>query len=108
MKSNSGPARRSTRLRFPFLLALLSGFIFIFTTASLLPGGRSSSSPRALAAGNNCATATVINPSSLTFTEESTTAGAGNDIDPGFTGCAPGQGADVVYSFTPAVTDTYT
>lgn len=61
-----------------------------------------------MAAGNNCTTATVINPSSLTFTEDSTTVGAGNDIDPGFGGCAPGQGADVVYSFTPAATDTYT
>jgi hypothetical protein len=50
----------------------------------------------------------VINPSLLTFVEDSTTVGAGNDLDPGFGGCAQGQGADVVYSFTPAVTDTYT
>jgi hypothetical protein len=108
MTSKSGPARRSTRLRLSFLLALLSGFIFAFTTASVLPVGRASFAPRALAAGNSCATATVINPSLLPFMEESTTVGAGNDIDPGFGGCAPGQGADVVYSFTPAATDTYT
>jgi hypothetical protein len=39
----------------------------------------------------------VINPASLPFTEDATTVGAGNDIDPGFGSCALGQGADVVY-----------
>jgi hypothetical protein len=59
-------------------------------------------------AGESCATATVINPASLPFTEDATAAGAGNDIDPGLGGCAAGAGPDVVYSFTPAATDTYT
>src|SRR5215216_1387067 len=108
MKLNSSPARRLTRLKFSFSLALLLGFAFIFSTVIILPSGHASSTPRALLAGTDCATATVINPSSLPFTEDSTTVGAGNDIDPGFGGCASGQGADVVYSFTPAATDTYT
>jgi Abnormal spindle-like microcephaly-assoc'd, ASPM-SPD-2-Hydin len=60
------------------------------------------------AAADTCATATVINPASLPFTEESTLANAANDIDPGPSGCVLGAGNDVVYSFTPAVTDTYT
>jgi hypothetical protein len=59
-------------------------------------------------AGESCATATVINSASLPFTEDTTAANAGNDIDPGLGGCAQGAGPDVVYSFTPAVTDTYT
>src|SRR5262249_39002653 len=41
------------------------------------------------------------------FFDEGTNVGAANDIDP-TGGCAPGPGADVVYSFTPTVTDTYT
>lgn len=108
MKSNSSPARRSVRLRFSLSLAILLGLFFIFSTAGLLSSGHASSAPRALLAGVNCTTATAINPSSLPFTEDSTTVGAGNDIDPGFGGCALGQGADVVYSFVPATTDTYT
>src|SRR5215813_6074665 len=60
------------------------------------------------ASGDTCANATVINPASLPFTEESSTVGAGNDIDPGGAGCVPGAGPDVVYSFTPSATDTYT
>ena len=59
-------------------------------------------------AGESCSNATVINPASLPFTEDTTAAGAGNDIDPGLGGCAPGAGPDVVYSFTPSATDTYT
>jgi hypothetical protein len=108
MKSNTSLARVSIRLRFSFSLALLSGLIFILSASALLPSGRASSASPARLAGNDCATATVINPSSSTFTEEATTVGAGNDIDPGFGSCSPGQGSDVVYSFTPAATDTYT
>jgi Cep192 domain 4/Fibronectin type III domain/HYDIN/CFA65/VesB-like, Ig-like domain len=108
MKSYRSLVRRSIRQRFSFSLALLLGLAFIFSAAALLPSGRASSEPRALLAGSDCATATVINPSSLLFTEESTTVGAGNDIDPGFGSCSLGQGSDVVYSFTPAATDTYT
>jgi hypothetical protein len=59
------------------------------------------------AAGESCVTATVINPASLPFADEATTAGALNDIDPGAGGCAPGPGPDVVYSFIPSATDTY-
>src|SRR5262249_42103805 len=58
-----------------------------------------------LAGGETCATATAI--TSLPFFDDSTTAGASNDIDPGPGGCVPGPGPDVVYSFTPAATDTY-
>lgn len=58
--------------------------------------------------GDTCVTATIINPATLPFAEDSTLAGAGNDIDPGPGGCAPGAGNDAVYSFTPSVTDTYT
>ena len=107
MKPNTSPTHRITRPLFSFSLALLIGIVFMLSTAIILPAGQASSAPRALLAGSDCASATVINPSSLPFTEDSTTAGAGNDIDPGFGSCASGQGADVVYSFTPAATDTY-
>lgn len=60
------------------------------------------------AAADTCAGATVINPASLPFTEDSTLANAANDIDPGQASCAPGAGKDVIYSFTPSVTDIYT
>jgi len=59
-------------------------------------------------AGDTCATATVINPAALNFLDDASLIGAGNDIDPGGGGCAPGPGADVVYSFTPATTDLFT
>ncbi|HLG13506.1 MAG TPA: choice-of-anchor D domain-containing protein [Blastocatellia bacterium] len=64
-------------------------------------------------AGDTCAAATVINPAALPFLEDSTTAGAANNIDPGPGGCGVGPGSigagpDVVYSFTPTATDTYT
>jgi hypothetical protein len=51
--------------------------------------------------------ATVINPSALPFTEDSTTEGANNDIDPTPSGCVQGAGADVVYSFTPSESAVY-
>lgn len=59
------------------------------------------------ASGDTCATATIINPASLPFTEDSTLAGASNNIDP-TGGCTQGGGNDAVYSFTPSATDTYT
>jgi hypothetical protein len=59
-------------------------------------------------AGDTCAQATVISPAALPFAEDATLATALNNIDPGIGGCAPGAGNDVVYSFTPSVTDTYT
>src|SRR5215510_15224604 len=45
------------------------------------------------ASGDTCGTATVINPASLPFSEESSTIGAGNDVDP-VGGCVPGEGPD--------------
>jgi len=60
------------------------------------------------ASADTCAAATVINPAALPFSEDSTLAFAANDIDPGPGGCVLGAGPDVVYSFTPAATDTYT
>ena len=95
------PIRRSVG----FCLVVLA----VLMAASLLkPGQASSAAPRVAPAGDNCSNATVIAGGSLLFTEESSLAGAGNDIDPGPSGCAPGAGNDVVYSFTPTVTATYT
>src|SRR6266550_7194519 len=71
-------------------------------------GGANSSQQFTPASADTCAGATVINPASLPFTEDSTLANAANDIDPGIAGCAPGAGKDVVYSFTPSATDIYT
>jgi hypothetical protein len=91
--------------------------LFLLVTASLVkPGSASAPASGAVgiaqtvsaASGDTCATATVINPGSLPFTEESSLASAANDIDPGPGGCVLGGGADVVYSFTPAVSDVYT
>jgi hypothetical protein len=78
--------------------------------ASLLKSSQASSAAPRVAplAGDNCSNATVIAGGTLLFTEESSLAGAGNDIDPGAGGCAPGGGNDVVYSFTPTVTSVYT
>jgi hypothetical protein len=103
-------------LPFGFLMVLLA----ILASASMSTrSGQASSTPTRAghlqdgqtvtpASADTCATATVINPASLPFSEESTLANAVNDIDPGPVGCAPGPGKDVVYSFTPAVTDVYT
>jgi hypothetical protein len=63
--------------------------------------------PATLAGGESCASATSISPASLPFTDDSSTVGSANDIDPGAGGCAPGLGPEVVYSFTPSATDTY-
>ena len=69
--------------------------------------GASSAGGMNPASGDNCTNATVINPALLPFAEDSTLLNNANDIDPGVGGCAPGGGNDVVYSFTPAATDTY-
>ncbi len=111
MKPSHSPARHSAWLRYTVLSSLVALVIidllaansFLLTSAS----GRISLGQGPLA-GESCPTATVINPASLPFTEDATAANAGNDIDPGLGGCAAGAGPDVVYSFTPAVTDTYT
>ncbi|PYT06852.1 MAG: hypothetical protein DMF60_08370 [Acidobacteria bacterium] len=78
------------------------------TLTQMAPGGINSSQKFTPASVDTCAGATVINPASLPFTEDSTLANAANDIDPGLAGCAPGAGKDVVYSFTPSATDIYT
>jgi len=94
-------------------LVLGSLFVFLFILAAMgIPGSSTASksigSRVSPASGDTCATATVIDPTALPFTEESTLASAANDVDPGPGSCAPGAGADVVYSFTPAATDVYT
>jgi hypothetical protein len=116
MKTRFNSPHRSNRRR--LLLGSLFALLFLLVAASLVKPGIASSAPGSgavrttqtvsISAADTCATATVINPGSLPFTEESTLANAANDIDPGPGGCAPGGGADVVYSFTPAVSDVYT
>lgn len=101
------------------LLGLSLVVVFILAADSLMKRGhahtsRSLETPGRIAqhpspaAADTCASATLIDPGSLPFTEEATLAGAGNDIDPGAGGCAPGGGNDVVYSFTPASSGVYT
>jgi hypothetical protein len=90
----------SLRPRLYFSITVSIALILFSAAVNLAPATRAS--------GDDCSAATVINPALLPFVENSTTAGAANDIDPGPGGCAPGLGADVVYSFTPAATDTYT
>lgn len=108
MNANFNLTRQSNRMRLPLGLSLM--LLVIVAAAGLMrPGHVSSAAPLvAPLSGDTCAAATVINPAALPFAEDSTLATAGNDIDPGLAGCAPGAGNDVVYSFTPSVTDTYT
>src|SRR4030095_6722936 len=108
MKANLILTRQANHIRRPLGLFLM--VLALLSAASLLkPGEASSASPRGEPlAGDNCSNATVISPGAFVFTEESSLAGAGNDIDPGPGGCAPGGGNDVVYSFTPSVTSVYT
>src|SRR5262245_563514 len=116
MKVKTRLMRRSERFRLPVGSLL---FVLVLLTAGSLMGSKMASSARTSerageaaqdlspAAADTCAAATVISPGSLPFTEDSTTAGASNDVDPGFGTCAQGQGPDVIYSFTPGATDTY-
>jgi hypothetical protein len=92
--------------RVPIGLSLL--LLSFLAATGLLQAGHASSTSLAPFSGDNCANATVVNPGTLPFIEDSSVAGAANDIDPGLGGCAPGAGGDVVYSFTPSATDTYT
>lgn len=101
MKAKSALTHRAGWVRLPVGLLLL---FFLLAAASLRATGHASP---ALASGDTCASATVINPASLPFLEDSTLLGAANDIDPGPGGCTAGAGKDAVYSFTPAVTDLY-
>lgn len=117
MNSKSLLTRQSYRRRLPlgFAVVLFSAL----AAAGLTSPGRASSTAIepsdgvssaqtvAPAAADTCADATVINAASLPFEQEATLVGAANDIDPGAGACAPGAGNDVVYSFTPSVTDIY-
>jgi hypothetical protein len=109
MKSSHNPARHSAWLRRSVLTTLVALVLIDLIAVNSLLSARATGSPgQSPLAGESCTNASVINPASLPFTEDTTTAGAGNDLDPGLGGCAPGAGPDVVYSFTPSATDTYT
>jgi Fibronectin type III domain/Abnormal spindle-like microcephaly-assoc'd, ASPM-SPD-2-Hydin len=115
MKHGRSPLSRRGRLplflklSLPFVIfcALAAVSMMPHTAAFTPPAGPMQQDVHALA-GDTCAAATVINPAALPFFDEATNVGAGNDIDPGAGACAPGPGADVVYSFTPSVSDRYT
>jgi hypothetical protein len=65
---------------------------------------------RGLPANDTCASPGLIEASRLPFTVSATTFGAVNDLNPGvpcLTSQQSGNGADVVYQFTPADTQNY-
>jgi len=106
MKAKFNSARRQYRL--VSVLGLASALVILLATSMTHTGNASSARQEFhRTSGDTCGTATVINPAALPFTEDSTLQGAGNDIDPSG-GCTQGGGNDVVYSFTPSATDTYT
>jgi hypothetical protein len=108
MKANLILTRQSNRLRMPLGLSLML-LVTVAAIGLMRPGQASSAGPLvAPLAGDTCAQATAISPGTLPFAEDATLTTATNSIDPGIGGCAPGAGNDVVYSFTPAATDTYT
>lgn len=118
MRFIPNPAHWDKRSRFLFSLCLALVLVRAFTAdgfvsdTDVLSGhpvhaasvARKSAT---LAGGESCASATTISPTLLPFTDDSSTVGAANDIDPGPAGCASGLGPEVVYSFTPSATDTY-
>ncbi|HZM88225.1 MAG TPA: choice-of-anchor D domain-containing protein [Blastocatellia bacterium] len=108
MKSNLILTRHSNSLRLPLGLSIM--VLVILGAAGLMRTGQASSASPVAApfAGDTCAQATVISPSASSFTEDASLSTATNNIDPGLGGCAPGAGNDLVYSFTPSSTDTYT
>jgi hypothetical protein len=115
MKHESGPRSRTGRLPVFLKLSLPMVIFCALVAVGRMPHTAASSQPAGAArqdvhatAGDTCATAAVINPAALNFFDDASLVGAGNDINPGAGGCAPGAGADVVYSFTPAVTDLFT
>jgi Abnormal spindle-like microcephaly-assoc'd, ASPM-SPD-2-Hydin/Fibronectin type III domain len=115
MKHESGPHSRPVwlsvflKLSLPIIIfcALAAVGRMPYIAASSQPAGPARQDVHATA-GDTCATATVINPAALNFFDDASLVGAGNDINPGAGGCAPGAGADVVYSFMPATTDLFT
>jgi hypothetical protein len=115
MNAKSILTRRSNPVRASLGLSL----VLLFTlAASLMQQGHASSNGAGStrlssqqfgpAAADTCASATIISPASLPFAEDATLVSANNDIDPGGGACGQGAGSDVVYSFTPSATDTYT
>src|SRR5204862_237699 len=107
---NFNLTRQSNRLRLALGLSLM--FLGILAAAGLMRPGQASSAASAVVplSGDTCGTATVINPAALSFVENSTLAGAANDIDPGpggFTSAQSPHGPVVVYQFTPADTQVY-
>jgi HYDIN/CFA65/VesB family protein/ASPM-SPD-2-Hydin domain-containing protein len=119
MNAKISVTRQSRRHRLPLGFSFV--LLVILAAAGLTRSGQASSTLQQTASGgvgsaqtftpasaDTCAGATVINPASLPFTEDSTLADAANDIDPGQAGCAQGAGKDVIYSFTPSATDIYT
>ncbi len=97
-------ARRQWRIGLAMAIALL------IVAANWLPLSQASNPTASIPVPvtDTCLTATVISPASLPFTEDATTIGAANDVDPSAGGCTAGPGPDVIYRFTPSVTDTYT
>ena len=106
-KSNGRAKRFSSVFSVALVVAMAT---FILLPVAIAKGPKPGSTKQDLLpyAGDTCANATVINPASLPFTDESSTVGAAKDVDPGVSGCVLGLGPDVVYSFTPAATDIYT
>ena len=107
MMSTTNFGRRNMCSRFAFSLCLVLLLVTGFMASGFLSRGLEPVHAAPPFAGESCATATVIAPASLPFTDEASTVGAANDIDPGPGGCTSGLGPEVVYSFTPSVTDTY-
>ncbi|MFY9611331.1 MAG: choice-of-anchor D domain-containing protein [Blastocatellia bacterium] len=118
MRSIPNPEHRDKRSRFVFSICLGLALVSAFTAASFVTEGRVftgqpvhgasfAGGSATLAGGESCASAVAIGPALLPFTDDSSTVGAANDIDPGPDGCASGLGVEVVYSFTPSATDTY-
>lgn len=116
MRSIPSPEHWNRRSPFLFSVCLVLALASTIAAVGFLAEGQSFSAPRVqaasrgsapLAGGESCASAVAIDPASLPFTDDSSTVGAANDIDPGPGGCASGLGPEVVYSFTPSATDTY-
>ena len=108
MKANLILTRQSNRLRMPLGLSLML-LVALVAVGLVRPSLVSSAGPAvAPLAGDTCAQATAISAGALPFSEDATLANAINNIDPGIGACAPGAGNDVVYTFTPSATDTYT
>ncbi len=87
--------------------SIFIAFALLLTATTWLTSGKAAFTLPLSAAGDTCASATIINPTALPFTEDATSEGANNDIDPTNGGCANGAGSDVVYAFTPATTGIY-